>query len=95
MSGIGTRRVKSYWDVNDLSFETSVILLSFEYQLADSALYSRIKIVKMGLKKDTVSRLDFKLSKNVLNVSRCWVGDLYSEINLQIFFLIDSSIFKH
>ena len=86
---------KPNWDVNNLSFELSVVLLSLEYQLVHLALKSPIKIVKKGLEKDTVSRLDSKLSKNVLNSSWFWLGDLYGKINLQVFFPIENSIFKH
>ena len=84
---------KPNWDVNNLSFEPSVVLLSLEYQLAHLALKSPIEIVKKGLEKDTVSRLGSKLSRNVLNSSWFWLGDLHSEINLKIFFAIENSIF--
>ena len=60
---------KPNWDANNLSFEPSVVLLSFEYQIAHLALKSPIKIVKKGLDRDVVSKLDSKLSKNVLNSS--------------------------
>ena len=73
---------KRNWDVKNLSFEPSVVLLSLEYQLAHLALKSPIEIVKKGLKKDTVSRLDSKLSKNLLNSSWFWLGDLYRFLSL-------------
>ena len=58
---------KPNWDVNNLSFEPSVVLLSFEYQLAHLTLKSQIKIAKKGLTRDTVSMLDSRLSKMFLN----------------------------
>ena len=85
---------KPNWDVSNLSFKPSVVLLSFEYQVTHVALKSLIKIVKKGLKRDTVSRLDSKLSINLLNSSWFWLQDLYNEINLQIFFSVENSIFK-
>ena len=84
---------KPNWDVNNLSFEPLVVLLSLEYELAHLALKSPIKIVKKGLEKDTVSRLDSKLSKYVLNSLWFWLGDIYSEINLQISFAIEIFFF--
>ena len=86
---------KPIGDVNNLSFEPSVVLLSFEYQLAHLTLKSQIKIAKTGLTRHTVSRLDSKLSKMFLNFFWLWLGDLYSEINLQISFSLENLIFKH
>ena len=61
---------KSNWDVTNISFESSAILLSFENQQARLELKSPIKNVKKGLESDAATRLDSKLSKNVLN--SCW-----------------------
>ena len=57
------------WGVNSFSFEHPVVLVSFEYQLAHLALETPIKVVDKGSKRDTVSRLYSKLSKNVLDFS--------------------------
>ena len=76
--------------MNSLSFEPPVVLLSFEYQQAHLALKSLIKIIKKGLETDTVSRLDSKLSKNVLSSFWFLLGVLCSKINLQIFFPIEN-----
>ena len=54
---------KLNWDVYNLSFKPSVVLLSLEYQLAHLALKLPNKIVSKGLEKDTASTLDSKFSK--------------------------------
>ena len=54
---------KPNWDVYNLSFKPSVVLLSLEYQLAHLALKLSNKIVSKGLEKDTASTLDSKFSK--------------------------------
>ena len=69
---------KPSWAVSSLSFEYSVLLLSFEYQLAYLVVDAPIKFVKMGLKREAVPRFDSKLSKDLLNSSQIWLGDLYS-----------------
>ena len=69
---------KPNWAVSNLSFKHSVLLLSFEYQLAYLVVEAPIKFDKMGLKRKAVSRFDSKLSKDLLNSSRIWLGDLYS-----------------